>query len=461
VADGARLGEALPHIPGIESGDLSLDLILHDIAERARQSTGATGAAIALERHGYLVCRAAAGSTAPDLGAPINVQSGLSGACVRESRLQWCSDSENDDRVDAAACRALGVRSIVVIPLVISGRVAGVFEVFSPQPDAFRDRDIKTLQELAQGVVNSTRGTVPREQIPRPDPIAAAVRTPAAAPVKPRLNLDRAVQILDRRDRSTRILRAIAISLAVLLCVLLALRWGRRNTPPITAHQDTTSAQPALAVNPPDSALNPVPVGMPVQAKPPSGRSRRVTENAALIARDNGGLTVTENVADSPKDAPESTQASRRAAAAAAEAPAGSNPNSQTPVAVPDQELAAISSAPLRGLPPALAAVVSAPAVSVPEPRVSKGLEQGRLLHSVQPKYPPDAIHRRIEGLVVLHALIGKDGSIKQLKALRGDPMLSQAAVEAVRQWRYQPYKLDGAPVEMPIDITINFNMPK
>src|SRR5437868_14981702 len=62
---------------GIESSDLAIDLILHDIAERALQVTGASGSAIAIEREGALVCRAAAGSTAPDLGVKINVQSGL------------------------------------------------------------------------------------------------------------------------------------------------------------------------------------------------------------------------------------------------------------------------------------------------------------------------------------------------------------------------------------------------
>src|SRR5579864_9487505 len=74
---------------GIDSGDLALDLILHDIAEHALQVTGATGAAIAIECEGALVCRAAAGATAPDLGAKVNAQSGLSGTCVRERKMQW------------------------------------------------------------------------------------------------------------------------------------------------------------------------------------------------------------------------------------------------------------------------------------------------------------------------------------------------------------------------------------
>jgi protein TonB len=61
----------------------------------------------------------------------------------------------------------------------------------------------------------------------------------------------------------------------------------------------------------------------------------------------------------------------------------------------------------------------------------------------------------------VLHGTIGKDGVIRELKVVRGDPMLSAAALDAVQQWRYDPYKRDGSPIEMPIDITIDFNLNK
>jgi protein TonB len=112
-------------------------------------------------------------------------------------------------------------------------------------------------------------------------------------------------------------------------------------------------------------------------------------------------------------------------------------------------------------MPGSLAAAVSPPSIKLPDPVVSKGIAEGRLIHSVHPKYPVDAIQRRIEGLVVLHATIAKDGALRDLKSIRGDRMLLQAAVDAVRQWRYEPYKLNGNPVDMPIDITINFNLPK
>ncbi len=82
---------------------------------------------------------------------------------------------------------------------------------------------------------------------------------------------------------------------------------------------------------------------------------------------------------------------------------------------------------------------------------------QGYLVHRVQPSYPSPAREARIQGAVELHAIIGKDGMIENLRVLSGHPMLVAAAVEAVRQWRYQPYILNGEPVEVETQITVNF----
>src|SRR5581483_6308839 len=104
VARLPQMPELSPNLSsqGITSSDLALDLLLHDIAEHALESTRASGAAIALDRDGAMVCRAAAG-VAPGLGIKIDIRSGLTGACVRERKLQWCRDTERDARVDAEA----------------------------------------------------------------------------------------------------------------------------------------------------------------------------------------------------------------------------------------------------------------------------------------------------------------------------------------------------------------------
>lgn len=81
------------------------------------------------------------------------------------------------------------------------------------------------------------------------------------------------------------------------------------------------------------------------------------------------------------------------------------------------------------------------------------------LLSKVQPSYPPLAKQARISGAVVLKAVISKDGSITDLRALSGHPMLIQAATDAVRQWRYKPYVLEGEPMEVDTQITVNFTL--
>ena len=89
--------------------------------------------------------------------------------------------------------------------------------------------------------------------------------------------------------------------------------------------------------------------------------------------------------------------------------------------------------------------------------RVSSGVVQGLLIHQVTPQYPPPARQARIQGTVVLLAVIGKDGTVQTLHVLSGHSMLIQAAMDAVRQWRYKPYYLNGEPVEVESQININF----
>jgi protein TonB len=90
----------------------------------------------------------------------------------------------------------------------------------------------------------------------------------------------------------------------------------------------------------------------------------------------------------------------------------------------------------------------------------SQGVSGGSLERKVQPIYPAQARSTRLQGPVVLQAVIDEVGAVQNLKTVSGDPVLAQAAIDAVHQWRYQPYLLNGQPVKMPIQITINFTLP-
>ena len=93
--------------------------------------------------------------------------------------------------------------------------------------------------------------------------------------------------------------------------------------------------------------------------------------------------------------------------------------------------------------------------------RVPAQMAEANLVYDVAPKYPAEAGRARIEGTVVLLAVIGKDGTVEDVRVEKGLPVLAQAAIEAVKKWRYRPYLLNGEPVEVDSQITINFTLSK
>ena len=103
-------------------------------------------------------------------------------------------------------------------------------------------------------------------------------------------------------------------------------------------------------------------------------------------------------------------------------------------------------------IPPPVAAVV------IEHPRISQVME-GNLIRRVQPEYPSLARQARIQGSVTLRAIISRDGRIENLQVINGHPLLVQSAIDAVRQWRYRPYMLNGEPVEVETQITVNFTL--
>lgn len=110
------------------------------------------------------------------------------------------------------------------------------------------------------------------------------------------------------------------------------------------------------------------------------------------------------------------------------------------------------------------ASTPSAPVMAkAPEPtkrmRVASRVAEANLIHDVAPTYPPEAGRARIEGTVVLRAVIGKDGIVRDVRVESGLPVLIQAAIDAVKQWRYKPYLVNGEPIEIDSQITINFTL--
>ena len=103
---------------------------------------------------------------------------------------------------------------------------------------------------------------------------------------------------------------------------------------------------------------------------------------------------------------------------------------------------------------------VAIPKIATPQRvRVSSGVSTGLLVRKVPPTYPPLARQARIQGVVILQAQISKEGNIENLQLISGHPMLAPAAIEAVKQWKYRPYLLNGEPVEVDTQVQVNFTL--
>ncbi len=164
-----------PRFPGEDGGrslaemaHRDLDAALQLLAERAQYITGASAAAIALRRgeHNDMLCRASAGPGAPELGALLSMEYGLSGECVRTRQTLRCDDATRDTRVNREGCRQLGIASVVVMPIVSEPQVLGVFELFSGKPHAFDERDVSALQRLSEMVETAVKHAVAAQIVP-------------------------------------------------------------------------------------------------------------------------------------------------------------------------------------------------------------------------------------------------------------------------------------------------------
>jgi GAF domain len=182
---------------------------LHEIVQKAVQNTRATGAAIALGHPEEMVCRATAGECPSDIGAKINSASGLTGLSASSGMIQHCMNTELDPRVDAEACRELGIAAIIVVPLFCQDHLLGLLEVFSQRPYAFGMRDLQVLEALSE----EFRANLPRN-VESTDETIHEVRSVS--------------------NISARVKKISFYMAAVVTCFLVGLSWGWKLTDPMT-----------------------------------------------------------------------------------------------------------------------------------------------------------------------------------------------------------------------------------
>ena len=447
----------------IHSGELTVDELLHRIAEQACLQSGGTSAALALlsAEDNAVVCRASCGANAPPLGARLNAYSGISGECLRTGRVLCCEDSETDSRVDPSVCRKLGVRSIVAVPLRDEQSTVGILEVFSEYPGAFTDKHIQALQNLAYFARAGTTLEIDLTMVETYAPAAPqpwAVSQPVARPAIPEPREDDEDILLFEEGEhpgwfstlTTRLHWTVAASMiSIVLLAVSALSlfiW-------MWKHADSVESAGKPTVQVQEKAASREP--LPVESSTLMTVSARARTKPEAGVRGNGRASPPKRNAASVEKTLSPIEEMELPAVSAPPKPANTQTREVTDndVAPPVLSSSAQPASDMRGL---LSVPTSLP--ERPKP-VSEGIVPGRLEHRVAPVYPSQARQMRIEGPVVLRAVIAEDGSVGNIAVVKGDPMLAQAAKEAVRHWRYKPYELNHKPVAITTDITIDFRL--
>jgi TonB family protein len=480
----------------VEAGfprDLALDLVLNELVVRAADATHATAAALALLRGDEIVCRAATGLHAPELGTPLDTDDGLTGACVRTRTPQLCIDTESDPRVDSALSRRLGIRSVLMVPLFdreaksTDGKplLTGVLEVFSPLPNIFSHQSQVLLGDFGDEC----------ERICR---VAAQLKTHPPSDV---VDLDEeAITSEEDAAEANEVSGAIAGNLAIG-------HEGESDSPAVI--EDGISrlpeaeliAEPALdgeVVSAKAAAHQPYeiwtlvlgglvivaaagfsfmigsrigwlrPPATPLAAAAraaPEGDSGQAVEGASPSGHKEGAKSAVS------KSGPGTRSASAR------ENPTGSSTDDLVvydkdkvifrmgPTAAGGQgaAIAASGSKPPEKSSPEISLPVKARNGSGGVPHsvwLAPSQAETRLLTRVEPQYPADALAAHRSGEVTLEVHVAEDGTVSSVRTLSGDPLLANAAAEAVRGWRYEPYRANNQPAKFQTDVTLTFTLP-
>jgi TonB family protein len=449
AAEGTPESSGGPTLPDPEDppADLVLDLRLHEILEQARLETAATGAVIALAQGEEMICRATSGSKAPGLGVSLDTRTGLSAACVKTRTMQSCEDAFTDPRVNANVCRELDIRSMMVIPVLAGEDLRGIFEIFSSAPRAFRNPDIQAMQALCRRISHIVSDAA-EESAPTED-FNAFSAVPQEVPVQPETMAREIFRVSEqlnghprRRDYWTATLTVSVIVLALLLGWMV----GRAGW-----SMAVNRAQAQLPI-PPDQGQAAVPVTPDIPSPAPAAEPAKVP--VETVPSDTVPATPTLKPSPKPVAQPK---------ARGAEAPTGGLVVYEQGKVVfrmaPQAKTSPLGAADAAGGPPAdqqdRSAFPAADAGTISPPATNS-----YLLERVEPVYPEEAKQQHIEGPVVLHALVGADGAVKELKVISGDPLLVKAAQDAVRQWRFKPHRLKGRLVEFETQITVKFALP-
>jgi TonB family protein len=466
------------------STELALQVVLNEIVEQACLATGATGAAVLFERNGEMECRATIGTNAPELGARLDSESGLTVECIRTHQVQHCDDAQADPRANVAASHQLGTRSVMVFPLLRNGSIAGVLEVFSSRPAAFGERDQRTLEALAKRVLknveradDSSSIAAPQNSpalrilpIPRTESVNSRTGSETTLKSETTMNEDEGnVGTPETHGRSPKVGRdamVFTLGVAVVICtVLFGTLVGRR----LGAFRAGASRRELAksATSGDVSKRNSGAGGSAAQGAGATADAKAGTNTAPAPVSSAAGSSTTTTAGNKKNMIPRS-----RTSAAG-----GLNdsfpPEGSLLVYENGKEVFRMAPTPGQGEAAASATSVNGDEVNGSEVRRASSVEpagvlelspevaEGSLLYRVEPEYPKEARERQMQGSVVLDVRMGRDGAVQAVNLVSGQAVLADAAIVAVKQWRFKPRLVKGQPVEMQTKVTLNFRLQR
>jgi TonB family protein len=418
----------------------------------------------------------------------LDEDSGISGECLHQGQMLRCEDAHYDHRVNPLVCRTLGLRSIAVAPLRRRGtETIGILEIFSTRPYAFNEVHMHFLSRLAElaemAQMQDESKLMPTTESSLPVEPAVALPSFAPAPEVETAAYDEVVPILREHlfagrslgrlyEPAKRRLPVIGIAAAAVALVLLVGWRFLDYTPDPAVHRSAAREQQLMSAEVPASeetageaptAKRPHP-GHPLErSKRTSGASNRHSAETPTVPNVVTHVDLSSKTT-SPQDSLTATASPAMAASSVItvvrrprrhQLKGEENAAEPRPVEAAPTVASAGDGAPLDNL---LVAPAGLPKLNA---SVSQGASSAVLEHSVQPVYPLFALERRIEGAVVVEATVAEDGSVRNARAIRGQSLLAQAAVEAVRRWRYRAAVLNGKPEATQTQITINFSLPR
>ncbi|HWG38961.1 MAG TPA: TonB family protein [Candidatus Acidoferrales bacterium] len=489
------------------------------VAQRAQAFTNASGVAIALsEGHAdEIVCRARSGASAPEIGAALRVQGTFTGLCIQTGKELRCDDCETDTRVDTAAIRALGIRSMVVTPIREENRVVGVLAAFAPTPHAFTITHVAVLKTMADQISallqkeRRARDENPQAEAPKPaaPTITAkpvAVPPPAAPPavvIKPSSPTPRAaapamakteiakstplevvplamppkkeekrfdaapranfgtfdsVAAEDKKPGNRFMMIGVVAVLVIAASTFAFLKMQKPKTAAPQQTQEAANVPPAASSAPYASTQPASPIANGTTPSP-----------SGTIAMPSAAKPVAEKPASKRETEKNSSQAEKTAPVEKMEKPVAvatlgstgtsriarqENAASAAPEAAPSFTAdSGNTAAPLSNL--ARPVSSSAPSAAAIEQSQLEPLQVVRIGPLI---YPAIARARGITGPAVVQVTVGKDGKPRNPKFISGQPIFRDAAFQAVMGYQFRPAKLNGQPIEQSTTIKLNFH---